>query len=277
MPRGATRRGKIRPRRGARRGRVGGPRCGVESVSLAMRTRRWSASRRNAQGQAAALALALSAELRRCRSRLTTVSLLLGYAPGYLGRALRGRPALKVVDVFAVLRLLGASPRIFFHRHYPVLATAAPPGQASTGMLLEVMALLDRAAGPQRAAEPEVVAEQAARLLAEFLRRAGKSVAEAAAPLGLSAPAVAALLSGRGSLKAWHLFALLAVAGSSPGRFFSELLAAAVDQPPLPDGLGDGLGDELDDLLERTARAAAQAPPPAPPRPSRQKRAPRAR
>ncbi len=208
-----------------------------------------------AKAQAADLARRLKQQLRENRAKTTQVSRALGYAPEYLGRALRGAIDLKLVDVFAVLRVLGVSPRTFLARHYPLAGGTVQPATEVSGVLLEVQALLDRAAGPQSVPEPEVIDERAAGLLRGLISRAGKTQRSVARELSMSELALGEILRGRANLRAWHVFAVLATTGTSPAVYFHDLLAAGGGEPFLA---GEAAG-ELTELLQRALEAFAES------------------
>lgn len=207
-----------------------------------------------ARAEAWELARLVRQQLRESGAKATEVSRALGYAPEYLGRALRGAIDLKLVDVFAVLRVLGVSPRTFLARHYPLVSGEGRPAAELTGLLLKVQALLAHAAGPAAVPEPEVLNERATGLLRGLISRAGKTQRSVARELGVSELALGEILRGRANLRAWHVFAVLATTGTSPAVFFHDLLAASEGETSLP---GEATG-ELTELLQRALEAFAQ-------------------
>ena len=212
-----------------------------------------------AHAEARELAHLLKQELRERRGKATVLSRELGYAAEYMGRVFAGGIDLKFVDLFGALAWLGLHPRSFFSRHYPLASGAVPSSGPVAGVLLEVQALLARAAGPSQAPEPEAITQRAVGLLRGLMARADKTRRAAATKLGLTEMALGEVLRGRTKLTAWHVFALLHVTGTSPRLFFHELLAVSDAERPLP---GEAVG-ELTALVERAMKAfSPETPPP---------------
>lgn len=209
-----------------------------------------------AQAEALDLARRLKQQLRESRAMATQVSRALGYAPEYLGRALRGAIDLKLVDVFAVLRVLGVSPRTFLDRHYPLAGGGVPAAAEVTAVLQKVQALLAHATGTAGVPDPEVLDERAAGFLRGLISRTGKTQRSVARELSMSELALGEILRGRANLRAWHVFGVLATTGTSPAVFFHDLLAAGEGEPLLP---GEA-PSELTELLQRALEALAKPP-----------------
>jgi transcriptional regulator with XRE-family HTH domain len=209
-----------------------------------------------ARSQALELAGRLKEQVREQRAKTQHVSQALGYAPKYLGSVFAGRIDLKLVDAFSVLRELRVTPRSFFSRYYPLASGSAPQSAQEAEILLQVRALLVRAEGPRRVPEPEALVERALQLLRGLLVRAGKTQRGVAEELGIDRHALGQVLRRRLKLRAWHVFAVVIVTGTSPALFFHEVLALAEEERPLP-GVEPG---EITELLEKTLLTFAQPP-----------------
>jgi transcriptional regulator with XRE-family HTH domain len=167
----------------------------------------------------------------------------LGRYPEYVGRALRQREALKVLDLFELLPLTGIHPQRFFEIYFPLVQplagrpNSAPPGAAE---LLERLQLLR---------EPAEWSARVAELLRRHIRRCGTTQRAVARALGLPRDSLAQRLRGTSQLTWAHVFGVLENLGMRPGRFFLELV---LDERDLPATLA--LAELLDLWEERLGR-----------------------
>lgn len=181
--------------------------------------------------------------LDEARVPLKQASAALGRYPEYVGRALRQREALKVLDFFELLPLASIHPQRFAEIYFPLVEPlpgqlpSRPPGAAE---------LLERV---QRHRAPNEWAKRVAELVRRHLRRGGLAQRAAARALGLPQDALAQRLRGTAQLTWAHVFGVLEQLGIRPARFFLELV---LDDGDLPSSLA--LAELLDLWEERLGR-----------------------
>lgn len=170
--------------------------------------------------------------LHRSGTPLFELSRDLGRHESYLSRAFRGRLRLKVEDSFAILRELHSSPRQFFAWLYPFGGPAAarveadPRYQAQADRSMEALLLKQEERLGHTRRTPADWAGRVRALLRDLLRRKRIPQHQASTAMGLAPKALARVLQGETKLTFEHLFGILAVADTLPGRFFFELFGA---------------------------------------------------
>lgn len=163
---------------------------------------------------------------------LFEVSRDIGRHPNYLSRALRGAVELKVRDLFAVLLQIHMSPRQLFLWLYPFGGEVAAKrerdpafGARRDDSTERLLRRIEVEKGHLRRT-PEDWTALVAELLRDLLRRKGLAQEAASLALGLGPRSLPQVLAGKTKLTLQHLFAVLALTGTPPGRFFLELFGA---------------------------------------------------
>lgn len=159
----------------------------------------------------------------------------MGYASAYLTRAFGGQLPLRVRTVFEVLARLGTDPHPFFDAHYPL---GGEPGRLLGGLATGPSAetrfpavdeelRLARQLAKRRKRKPHAVARRAGQLLAELIRREGRTQRQISLALGLSETALGQALRGGSELTFFHVFGVLEQLEISPALYFAELFLVA--------------------------------------------------
>ncbi len=212
---------------------------------------------------------------------LFEVSRDIGRHPNYLSRALRGGIELKVRDVFAVLLQIHLSPRQLFLWLYPLggeLAARRDPAQGGVpdDATERLLRKIEMEKGHLRRT-PEDWTARVAGLVRDLLRRKGVPQATASQELGLGPRALPQVLAGKTKLKLSHLFRVLALTETPPGRFFLELFGApegdafaALQWVRYLDALEKGYPRMLAAQAAKAGREGAAGEPPAAPGPVEQ-------
>ena len=163
---------------------------------------------------------------------LFEVSRDIGRHPNYLSRALRGAVEIKVRDLFAVLLQIHMSPRQVFLWLYPFGGEVAAKRERDPAIGARPDDSTERLLGRIEAEKghlrrtPEDWTTRVADLLRDLLRRKGLAQETASLALGLGPRALPQVLAGKTKLTLEHLFAVLALTETLPGRFFLELFGA---------------------------------------------------
>lgn len=158
------------------------------------------------------------------RSRACTLqdaSGLIGRHAKYLSRVISGDLAFKVQETFELLALVRADPELFLYALFPFGSSLAA-GQQPPDPAIQRLLLLERAQRGE-VLTPDNLANKASRVLKDTLRRKGSSQRRASLALGLKPHTLPLALRANTRLT-WELvFGVLAVCGTSPGRFVMDL------------------------------------------------------